>query len=436
MYQKQVINRFGSLFMAIISLIFMAFLLGWVLSLMMLYLKRGHMWRVLLLLLMILTGCSGGAVVFAPTPLPADAVPIRYQHPSGAFTILLPRTWSVFEQALDALATASFSPPDETSPLLQIAVVNLGREIAVTEMGELMLQYQTEVRPDLGRYTEQTRQAMGDGSWRITGLRITRTNATQQINTFIQSSGSLLAVIEVVMPPDAVRRSQLQTIINTFSVSEDVELPVAALSALSGVASSQLAIVNLHTWTTAEGVFFVTGEVVNHSTAVLSNVPIRATLLSEEGLAVADAADVVMGYGIAPGEFAPFSLRFGQGQPTNATRYRLTLGSEDWEPAAEMDLLGADSLIWEDATQYTPDGDLFITGTVTNASAQDVRNLRAIATVFDERGRVVAASFADVEEPVLAPDEAVDFTILISDLGAAAGQYVVNVQALPCDGRC
>src|SRR5215207_3908309 len=127
----------------------------------------------LILLLIGFTGCGSGAVMFAPTPLPPDLSPVAYTHPGGIFRLVAPRTWAVYEQNTTAMASASFSVPGETEPSLLFAVMNPGIELNSASFGELISQYQTQVRPDIDRYSELSRQAMGDGSWRMTGLRRT-----------------------------------------------------------------------------------------------------------------------------------------------------------------------------------------------------------------------------------------------------------------------
>jgi hypothetical protein len=393
-------------------------------------------WRFfLLLLLLILAGCSEGAVVFAPTPLPPEVVPSVYDHPSGAFRILLPRTWSLYEQANAAFAAASFSPPNSASPVVQVYVVNFGRAIELDEIGGLMDLYQRQFRADLARYTEQDRQAMGDGSWRIAGVRRTPSGATQQVNTFVQRNGTLFAVIEITLPIDATQRSQVQTFINTFELRAEADLPVADISVFSTVAPIELEVVNVTTWTTIDGVFFVTGEVANHSDRPIASVPIRAILQTADGSPVADASNNIMGHAIQPGSFAPFSIRFGQGQPVNALNYTVILGSSDAQ-VQEIEVISAPTLTWTDEIQYTADGDLFITGTISNRGSADVQMPRATATVFDERGRVIGAGFVDTDMTVLPANGETPFTILISDLGGTAANYIVHVQALPCADVC
>ena len=386
--------------------------------------------------LLILSACSGGgAVVFAPTALPPEVAPNEYSHPSGAFSLLLPRTWSLFEQTTSLFASSTFAPPNSDLPLVQIATINLGREIAGDELGDVMNQYQSQIRADITRYTEQSRQAMGDGSWRITGLRQSPAGETQQINTFIQANGSLLSVLEITLPLDATLQSQIQTIINTFSLADTADLPVSELTVLANVSQSQIQIVNLSTWTTANGIFYVTGEVSNSGDLAIADLPVRAQLQTQGGESVADAVDVVMGYAIESGGFAPFSIRFGQGQPSNATRYTVSLGSEDYTQQTAT-VVGFPILQWTDETQTTQEGAIFVTGTVTNTGEDGVLSPRAIVTLFDEGGRVIGAAFADADMTSIAEGETANFNVLISELGDVPANYVVNVQALPCDASC
>ena len=100
------------------------------------------------------------------------------------------------------LAAASFAAPDTNEPALRFAVMNLGKKLDSAALGDLMNQYQTQIRPDAQRYTETGRQAMGDGSWRLTGLRHAEGGITREVNTFIQQSGNFLGVIDVLLPDD------------------------------------------------------------------------------------------------------------------------------------------------------------------------------------------------------------------------------------------
>jgi len=384
-----------------------------------------------ILVMIILAGCSGGAVVFAPTPLPSDFSAARYDHPSGAFSLDVPRNWSVYSQNTTTLATAAFAAPDSIEPEITIAVIKLSDTLDSSAFSDLLNLYQSQVRPDVGRYTEQNRQAMGDGSWRMTGLRQIASGGTEQVNTFIQQSDNLLGVIDVIVPDDTAQMNDLQAIINTFQLNAESGLQAAELSSLVSVASASLDITHLFAWTTPTGVFFITGEIANNGSEVVTGIPVRAVLLTEDGLATAEAVDTPMGYGLPPGEFAPFSLRFGQGQPALTTRFEIDLGSAEWQVDSEAIIYSANEMDWTDDSTFDNNGRLNISGTVTNISTYIIRSPRAIVTVFDNAQHVIAAGFSDLAVTQLEPDASADFQIVIPEMGGEPAQYIVNVQGLP-----
>lgn len=379
-------------------------------------------------LILLLVGCQSGAVVFVPTATPFATSPLTYTHPSRAFSLAVPRNWSVHEQNTPTLAAASFAPPHQP-PLITVAVINLGQELDDSQLGTVMFEYQTMFRPDLTRYTESDRQAMGDGSWRLTGVRQSAAGQPQQINTFILRQGTFLGVLDAVIPTDPQVMSDVQSSINTLRLDPTAVLQPAAPQVLSEVAIVGLEIVHVSTWVTPQGVFFITGEVANHSVLAMSQIPVRAVLYTADGTAVTEALDVVMGHVLLPGQFAPFSLRFGQGQPPETTTYTLTVGREDWQPDDVPTVVSSDALAWTHETSYNENRHLRISGTITNMSQQTVRQVRAVVTLFDDQGEVIAAGFTEVESPLLAGDTT-NYSILVSDIGGLPANYIVDVQAL------
>ena len=381
-----------------------------------------------------LAACESGAVVFAPTALPPDLSPIRYTHPSGAFGVVLPRSWALYEQNTTTLASAAFSSPNDEEPSLLFAVMNLGREIDSAAFGDLINLYQTQIRSDIESYTEQNREAMGDGSWRLTGLRTLEGGTTEQINTFIEHEGTLIGVIEVVVPTGG-DLAALERIVNSFTIQATELLQPSDFTTLAYAKQNSLSILHSSTWITQEGVFFITGEVANYGTATVANVPVGAGLLTPDGLSAAGAVDMVMGHGIPPGGFAPFSLRFGQGQPSIASNFLLHVGSEEGEGAQveileEGTLIGAGELAWTDQSSFDELRRLVIEGEVTNVGERMVRQLRATVTVFNTAQQVIGATFAELSPGTLAPGETTSFSILLPELGGDPANYIVNVQGL------
>lgn len=378
--------------------------------------------------LLILTGCSGGAVVFAPTPPPPDLSPLRYEHPGGAFSVTVPRNWSVTAQNTTALAAAAFAPPGSDEPALRFAVISLGQLVTSAALGDFITDYQSSVHAF--DTVEVSRQAMGDGSWRLSSLRHGAGGVAQPVNTFFEAEGALVGITEVLIPDSAAELQERQRIINTLVINASAALEAATASVLAYASGSALDFVNVATWTTPAGAFLITGEVANTGGGWLTNVPVKAVLRSADGLPVAETADVVMGYGIPPGGFAPFSLRFGQGQPALAASFDLSLGGPDWQPETAGTILGQDTLNWTDESSVNASGQLVITGTVVNNGSQPARSLRAIVTVFNAAQRVIGAGYGDIT-PQLAAGDSTSFQISLPETGGSAANYILTIQGLP-----
>lgn len=388
----------------------------------------------LLALMWVLSSCAGeGAVVFAPTPPPPDVSPLRYVHPSGAFSIVAPRTWGMTEQYVENLAVTSFSLPDDFQNRLHIAVIRVEPSVLnMNNINEWIDDYQAQGRFDAARYTEQSREAMGDGSWRITGLRQLSGGMVQQVNTFIEIENEHIAVIDVILSEDVAVNEQLEQFLNTFRLEAQSQLIVTDISTLTLAAPMAFEPLNVHAWTSPNGAFFVTGEVVNRSFETVTDLPVRVILYTEDGRAVAEAIDVVMGYGVPSGGFAPFSLRFGQGQPALTNRYVVSFGNETWRNDPQMPIYGQDVLQTRDESNWDESGQLTITGDVTNISNDVfVYVPRLTVTVFDDQQRVIAAAFQDLDEVEIAPSQSIPFQFLMTELGGIPDRYIVMAQGKP-----
>lgn len=383
--------------------------------------------------MLLLAGCGTGAVVFAPTPPPPDTSPLAYAHPGGAFSITVPRTWAMTERNTTTLASAAFTPPGAPAHALRVAVLTVDAPPTDADgINTLLNDYQTSIRPDASRYKEASREAMGDGSWRMTGLRSTPTGDTQQLNTFIEIRRAVVAVSEVIITADATLNTDLQTALNTLTLNTEAPLTPAPLNTLRFASPGVLTALNITPWTSDDGTFFLTGEVANYTDTPALDVPVRAVLLDANGVALAEAVDTAMGHGIAPGGFAPFSLRFGQGRPPTSTTFELFIGDERQRPAADNALVGAEVLEWTDEGTTTEAGWLVINGEVRNRSESALVYLpTVVTTVFDDAQRVIGAAYVTLDEPELEPGESVPFEVVIPELGGTPSRYILSVQGIP-----
>jgi hypothetical protein len=380
----------------------------------------------ILFLFFVLAGCDSGAVVFAPTPLPPDLSPVTVLHPSGVFSMAAPPHWGAYIQDSGTVISMSFSPPGYDIPVLTAAVIQLGGDISDTT--QIVADYQTLHRPDLRRYTETARDNLPDGSWRFGGVRILSDGKQLPLNTFIRIDGTFVSVVETIVPDDEDLRAELERAVNTLSIDPAASLPPAELSALSFVHTSSLEVQNTAAWTNPTGVLFVTGEVANYTAEAIARMPVRVSLLDADQNVLIEASDVAMGYQVAAGGFAPFSLRFGQGQPVDAVGYRVTMGDQPSGPP-DRPIVGAPVLQWTDESLFTAEGHLLVSGTVTNTGNQTARDPMALVTVFDGSGDVIGAWYQALATREISPGTSIDYEIRVLELGGGARNYIVDIQA-------
>lgn len=383
---------------------------------------------IILLFTTLLTACEGDAVVYAPTPLPPDLSPQTWTHPSGAFSVAIPRHWTTFIQNDAALSSVSFSPPNRGTPVLTIAAIRLETAPDPDTVDSWAAQIQTAHRPDLRRYTQTSAERTPDGAWRFSGARLNPDGSQTALNTFISTTGNLLIFTDSVVPTDPALLADIQRAVNTIIPNPDTPLPITELSTLGFIHTAPLEVQNVAAWTNPTGVLFITGEIANYTGQTLETVPVRVALTDSTGNTLIEAGDFSMGYHIPTGGFAPFSLRFGQGQPAEAFGYRVTVGDGALFPPARP-ILSAPDLSWSDDSSFAADGSLLINGTVTNHSTQTARQLLGIVTVFDSAGDVIGAWFAPLGISELSGGATTDYAMRVPELGGGARNYIIELQA-------
>ncbi|MEQ9028672.1 MAG: FxLYD domain-containing protein, partial [Aggregatilineales bacterium] len=235
----------------------------------------------------------------------------------------------------------------------------------------------------------------------------------------------MIGVLDVVLPSGTEAQStELEQIVNTFSLNPDAELAPTETTVLIAAAQADLEVRDVSAWWTSNGVFFITGEVLNHSGTALTDITLVTNLYDTAGNTIAQANDHVMGYAILPGEFAPFSLRFDQ--PTDAVRYTLTL---DGGVPLEDPIITEDALTWTFESTRTDEGHLLVNGEVTNTGNRTARNALLTITVFDENGDVIAAGFILLDDTRIDPDQTVPYSIRVPEIGGEPANFFINVQA-------
>lgn len=380
---------------------------------------------------MVLVACDAKPVVLVATPIPMDANFRTYRHPMGVFTLRLPPDWSIRDVTEGSAVRVEFSPPNNTGLPMTVYVLNTGNILTASGLLAEIDRYQTVVNGNPGVYTEVLRKAQGDGSWRLDGVRQTPIG-TRQLNTFVQSDRTFLAAIEIDLT--GLSESQLkttQTVINTFRLDATVNLsagqlqaPEAANVATSGV----LEFSGIYEWVNPQGVFIINGLVTNRASSPLEAIRVSALLYDTNNNVLAEQPDVVGVEVLYDGESAPFSISFRSGKPTQLIRYELQAAARNAEYALSTHLSEAKFLLGNDTATYNANGFLVVSADVVNSSGAPAYFIKALITIFDPDGRVVAAESVFLTKPDLLPGEASRFDATFYELGGSAGRYDIRIE--------
>jgi hypothetical protein len=385
----------------------------------------------LILIALLMAACNTEPLIVVATPIPADANFRSYQHPTGVFSLRLPPAWSVRDVSRADAIRVEFSPPNNEGLPLLVYVVNTGAVMGTSELLAAIEGYQRVVNGDANNYTEVSRNAQGDGSWRIVGLRRTPIG-TRQLNTFLQANKTYLAALEVDLTD--LNDAQLQTfraVINTFRVNPEAVINVSNIQAAPinvDTVGGALEFSNLHAWTNPQGAFIINGLVLNASPHPMEAIRITAQLFDGGGNVLAEQPEVVAVELLEPGLTAPFSIRFRNGKPSQAVRYELRGASRYAEYAVSTYLNNDQFLQGNVLATYNADGYLTVSGDVVNRTQGMARFVKAIVAVLDAQGRVIGAEGVFLSKSDLLPGEAARFEVVFYELGGDAARFELRIE--------
>ncbi|MFN8419009.1 MAG: FxLYD domain-containing protein [Anaerolineae bacterium] len=386
----------------------------------------------LLLLTLLLAACNPQPVVLVATPIPADAHFRVYQHPTNVFKLRLPPDWSVRDVSQIDNVRVEFSPPGNAGLPLIVYVINTGQVLGTNELLDAIDDYQKIVNGDPAKYTEVSRNAQGDGSWRITGIRKTPIG-TRLINTFMQADKNYLSALEIdVTDASDAQLNLYRAVINTYRVNPDAAINIGKIDANPADADTTggaLEFSGLYAWTNPQGAFIINGQVKNTSTAAIEAIRITGLLFDAGGNILAEQPEVVSAEVLEPGLSTPFSIRFRDGKPTSAVRYELRSAARYAEAQTIKNYLNDDQFLrGNELATYNADGFLTVAGDAVNKTQGMARFVKAIVAVFDESGQVVGTENVFLSKTDLLPGEAARFEVVFYELGGNAARYEVRIE--------
>lgn len=275
-----------------------------------------------------------------------------------------------------------FSPPSNNGLPLTVYVVNTGAVLNTASLLDAINTYQAQVNGDASVYHELTRNAQGDGSWRLAGIRQTSIGP-RQLNTFIQADKSFVSAIATdITGADDTRLALLRTVINTYRVDPSVSLVAnAAVSGTPNGANGTASALNVNTstgtvtfrgmftWTDSTGAFNINGELSNVSGSPLEAIRVTALLYDAQNAVLSEEGDVITSKVVAVNQTAPFSIHFRNGKPPQTIRYELQASARN----ADYNLstyLGPDSFLkGNELASYNESGYFVVSGDVVNKTS-------------------------------------------------------------------
>ncbi len=384
------------------------------------------------------SACGGGIqsadpVFVVATPVPPDAGFVTYRHPSGVFTLRIPPNWIAGELPDPNGVRVQFTALEGEAALtrLSVYVVNTGQPMTPEAFAQAAAAYQPP--PDQARYewVELERVAQPDGSLRIVGVRTYPTLGPRALNIFLQGNGTFFSALEVDTtdaPPQVLET--LTAVVNTFRVNTEAALAVGSVQQAAAGVTSYSGVIGFngyYAWTDREGVFHITGEVVNTTPAPLEAVRISAVLYDAQGRRLAEQSDILPIDVLSSGQGAPFDLRFEAGKPTTAVRYELNVAAREADYALRSFYGPENFAVANDEAVYNAQGTLVVRGELANVGTQVAEAVRVVAALWDDAGHVVAVQTIYVSRPRLVPQEAVTFEVPFYELGGSAVTYTLTV---------
>jgi hypothetical protein len=388
---------------------------------------------IVLLLCGLLTGCQSGTIVIVATPAAPDAGYHSYRHPSGVFTIRLPASWSVRDVSRDSTLRVEFSPAANSGLPVTVFVVNTGTVLDTTTFLGLIDQYQKTFNGNPAIYTETARNAQGDGSWRIVGVRNTPIGQ-RQLNTFFQADKAFLSVIETDVTnntPDQL--ATLRNVINTYRVDTNAILLTGAVAqnpaaVVANSASGSMVFGGLLEWSDTTGGWNINGELTNTAPNAVEAVRITALLYDSQNNLLAEQPDVIPGDILAAGATTPFTLRFRNGKPAQTVRYELQVSARNAEYNLSNYIPPEGFIKGNENALYNNQGFLTVSGDVVNSTKQPAKFIRVTVTVYDEQNRVVGAESAFLQKSELLPGEVSKYEVTFYQLAGNANRFVTKVE--------
>lgn len=390
---------------------------------------------ILLLFVAILSACNpdnapSEPLVVVASPAALDSGFLTYEHDSGIFSIRIPPNWIASDLPEAGGVRVQFSQLEGEESVVRLTtyVVNVGEPMTRDTFIRTAEVYQPPA--DIANLDWQPLSPpvdQADNSRRVVGIRFYPAIGGRALNIFMQGDGSYFSALEVdVTGADEALLNTLAAVINTYRVNTDVNLAVGEITGITS-ASGVIGFDSYLTWTDRDGGFNITGRIINNDDTALEAIRLTGYLFDGNQNRLSEKSAILTTDVLAPGEGAPFRLRFEGGRPSTALRYELHAAARTVDFTLRTFYGSENFTVQENPVFYNTAGNLVLSGQLANTGSRLVRNVKIVISVLDNLNNVVAAETVFINKNQLLPGEADSYEIVIYDIGGAPYRYELRV---------
>ncbi|HEY7228251.1 MAG TPA: FxLYD domain-containing protein [Nitrososphaeraceae archaeon] len=158
------------------------------------------------------------------------------------------------------------------------------------------------------------------------------------------------------------------------------------------------------------GLIHLFGQIKNISNESQKDVVIYATFYDKHGKYIGNASGIASVRSINPGQVSPFEIIFLDKDKSKLfSEYVLNLTSKIGIQKPESMVIGS--------SKSRPDifGYYYVSGRILNTGGEAATNVLAIASFFDDKGKIIGLSSAIAEPSNMTSNDIASFTIVMDD---------------------
>ncbi|MCQ3932862.1 MAG: hypothetical protein DPW16_20630 [Chloroflexi bacterium] len=370
-------------------------------------------------------------LVIVATSAAPDAGFYTYRHESGVFSIRIPPNWVADNLPDPNGVRVQFSNLEGTESVVRLTVYVVNTGTPMTREGFLNAAAAYQPPEDVANYGWQLIEDpidQSDGSRRLVGVRTYPTIGPRAMNIFLQGNGSYFSALEAdVTDADDPLINILAAVVNTYRVNSSVALQIGEVTGVTSF-TGVIGFDSYTAWSDSDGGFNITGRVVNNADYSVEAVRLTGYLFDSRSNRLSEKSSILTTDILAPGEGAPFRLRFDGGRPSTVVRYELHAAARASEDTVLRNFYGKNNFtVQSNDPFYNESGFLVVSGQLSNNGSRLVKLIKVVVSIFDDQNNIVATETVFIDKDQLLPGEAGSYEVVMYDVGGPAIRYELNV---------